>query len=337
MKPLPLLSAALVSCGLVSYAGDWPQWGGNDPGRNMYSAEKGLPDHFAKETVNAKIDFKAGTSDIDPTTAKNLKWVAKIGSQSYGNVTVAGGKVYIGTNNENPRDKQHQGDRSILMVFDEKTGDFLWQLVVPKLASGKVNDWENLGLLSSPTVEGNRVYLVTSRCEVICLDTEGMKNGNDGDFKDEGQYIAGPGKAKEELTDIDADIIWKYDMMDELGVFPHNASNCSVEIVDDLVFACTSNGQDWTHVNIPSPNSPRLIALNKKTGKLVAEDSAEIGPRIFTGQWSSPSLGIVNGQKQIYFGGGDGWWYAFGTKPVKKDDTDVLPGIWKVDCNPPEY
>ena len=64
------------------------------------------------------------------------------------------------------------------MCFDEKTGAFLWQLVVPKLASGKVNDWENLGLLS-PTIDGNRVYLVTSRCEVICLSTDGgMAKGN---------------------------------------------------------------------------------------------------------------------------------------------------------------
>ena len=147
---------------------------------------------------------------------------------------VAGGKVFIGTNNENPRDPQHQGDRSILLCFDEKTGEFLWQLVVPKLASGKVNDWENLGLLSSPCVEGNRVYLVTSRCEVLCLDIEGMANGNDGPFKDEAQYVVGPGKPKAKIGPKDADIIWRYDMMDELGVFPHNASNCSVLIVGDI-------------------------------------------------------------------------------------------------------
>jgi hypothetical protein len=59
---------------------------------------------------------------------------------------------------------------------------------VPKLKSGKVNDWENLGLLSSPKVEGKYVYLVTSRCEVICLDIHGMADGNDGPFLDEAQY-----------------------------------------------------------------------------------------------------------------------------------------------------
>src|SRR5687768_6817784 len=194
----------------VTFAGDWPEWGGPDKGRNMFSTEKGLPDRFEPGK------FKKGTEEVDMATTKNVKWVGKLGSQSYGNVSIAGGKVYIGTNNDSPRDPKHTGDRSILMVFDEKTGEFLWQLVIPKLASGKVNDWENLGLLSSPTVEGNRVYLVTSRCEVICLDVDGFSNGNDGPFKDEEQYIVGPGKPKGKIGPKDADIIWKYDMIDEL-------------------------------------------------------------------------------------------------------------------------
>jgi len=297
---------------LQTFAQDWPRWGGNDPGRNMYSPAKGLPDRFDPGKP------KPGTDDIDLKTTKNVKWVAKLGSQAYGNVVVAAGKVYVGTNNENPRDPQHQGDRSILLCFDEKTGEFLWQLVVPKLASGKVNDWEGLGLLSSPCVEGNRVYLVTSRCEVICLDTEGMANGNDGPFMDEAQYVVGPGKPKAKIGPHDADIVWVYNMM------------------DDLVYACTSNGQDWSHVNIPSPNSPSFIALNKKTGELVAEDDAHIGPHIFHGQWSSPSTGVVKGQKQVFFGGGDGYCYAFDAKPVKEGDTTYLKVAWKFDCNPPE-
>ena len=336
MKALSVYFAALLCGSSFSSASDWPGWGGPTPGRNMYSPEKGLPDHFVKD-IGGKIDFKPGTEDVDLKTAQNLKWVAKIGSQSYGNVTVAGGKVFIGTNNENPRDKQHQGDRSILMVFDEKTGAFLWQLVIPKLASGKVNDWENLGLLSSPTVEGNRVYLVTSRCEVICLDADGMANGNDGPFLDEAQYVAGPGKPKVQIGPKDADIIWRYDMMDELGVFPHNASNCSVLIVDDLVYVCTSNGQDWTHSNIPSPLSPSFVAIDKKTGQLRGEDDAHIGPHIFHGQWSSPSTGKINGRQLIFFGGGDGWCYAFDAKPVKEGENNFLKTVWKYDCNPPDY
>jgi outer membrane protein assembly factor BamB len=329
-----VLLTGVVATGLflpTVFAEDWPRWGGNDPGRNMYSPAKGLPDHFDPGKP------KAGTEDVDLATTKNVKWAETLGSQAFGNVVVAGGKVFVGTNNENPRDPQHQGDRSILLCFDEKSGEFLWQLVIPKLASGKVNDWEGLGLLSSPCVEGNRVYVVTSRCEVLCLDTEGMANGNDGPFMDEAQYVVGPGKPKAKIGPKDADIIWRYDMMDELGVFPHNASNCSLLIVGDLVYACTSNGQDWTHSNIPSPNSPSFIALNKKTGELVGEDDAHIGPRIFHGQWSSPSTGVVNGRQLVFFGGGDGFCYAFDAKPVKEGDTSYLKTVWKYDCNPPEH
>lgn len=324
-----IVTALLVTCSLNAV--DWPQWGGNDPGRNMFSPATGLPDRFEPGKM------KAGTEEVDLATTKNVKWVAKLGSQSYGNVTISGGKVFVGTNNDSPRDKNHQGDRSVLMVFDENSGEFLWQLVVPKLVSGKVNDWENLGLLSSPTVEGDRVYIVTSRCEVMCLDVNGLSNGNDGPYKNEAQYMVGPGKPKIELGSKDADIIWCYDMMDELGVYPHNASNGSVLIVGDIVYTCTSNGQDWTHSNIPSPLSPSFIALNKKTGELMGEDDAKIGPRIFHGQWSSPSTAKINGKQLLFYGGGDGLCYAFDGAPVKEGDSSFLKKVWWADCNPPEY
>lgn len=341
-------SAALIlvaAATAIGVAADWPQWGGTQH-RNMYSPAKGLPSEFGV------INFKPGTDDIDRAGVKNLKWVSKLGSQSYGNVTVAGGKVFVGTNNENPRDPRHQGDRSILKCFDEKTGEFLWQLVIPKLLSGKVNDWEGLGLLSAATitVEGKRVYITTSRCEVMCLDINGMADGNDGPFKDEAKYVVkdvfiNRGTPNERPADPiepgphDADIIWVYDMMDELGVFPHNASNGSLLIVGDLIYATTSNGQDWTHSNIPAPNAPSFIALNKHTGEFAGEDDAKIGPNILHGQWSSPSTGKVNGRDLVFFGGGDGWCYAFDAVPVRDDEADTswLKTVWKYDCNPPEY
>jgi outer membrane protein assembly factor BamB len=122
-----------------------------------------------------------------------------------------------------------------------------------------------------------------------------------------------------------------------------------------LIYACTSNGQDWTHVNIPSPNSPSLIAINKVTGQLAGEDNAGIGPRIFHGEWSSPSTGVVNGKTLIFFGGGDGVCYAFDAQPQKGDGSPIVPVIpgppinrsedkdtmylkkvWWYDCNPAE-
>ena len=324
-----VIGLAVLSCS--AFAADWPQWGGNDPGRNMYSPVKGLPSSFTPGK------FKPNSEEIDMATTKNVKWIAKLGSQSYGNPVVSQGVVLVGTNNASPRDLRFKDDKSILYALREADGSLLWQLTVPKLASGKVNDWEYLGLLASPCVEGDRVYIVTSRCEVLCLDLHGQANGNQGPFQDEGQYMVGPGKPKVDVLLTDADILWKYDMMDELGVFPHNASNCSVIIQGDSIFVCTSNGQDWTHVNIPSPQSPSFISLDKKTGELLGEDNAGIGPKILHGQWTSPSLGTVNGKSQVYFGGGDGVLYAIDTKAVKEGDSSFLKTLWSFDCVPEEY
>jgi outer membrane protein assembly factor BamB len=329
------LHTALATLGLVAFtaaADDWPAWGGSDAGRNMYSPEKGLPVSFEPGKA------KAGGEEIDPATTRNVKWVAKLGSQSYGNPVVAGGKVYVGTNNESPRDKRHPGDRSILLCLDEKTGRLLWQLVVPKLRAGKAMDWENLGILSSPSVVGNRVYVVSSRCEVLCLDTEGMANGNDGPFKDEANYVVQEtGLPPVEPGPLDADIIWRYNMLDELGVFPHNAANCAPLILGNVVYAATSNGADWTHNNIPCPNAPSLIALDRRTGELLGVDEARIGRRIFHGQWSSPSGGVVNGRQFVFFGGGDGWLYGLDAQPVNEKGTNLLKVVWKADGNLPEY
>jgi outer membrane protein assembly factor BamB len=312
------------------HAEDWTQWGGADPGRNMYSPAKGIPAKFEPGK------FKPNSEEVDLASTSNVKWVAKLGSQTYGNPVVANGRVYVGTNNASPRDSRFTDDRSILLALNEYDGNLLWQLVVPKLASGKVNDWEYLGLLSSPRVEGDKLWLVTSRCEVLCLDTNGQANGNQG-YADEAKYIPGPGKPPVEVTPKDADILWRYDMMDELGVFPHNASNCSVINLGNTLFACTSNGQDWTHVNIPSPLSPSFIALNKETGELVGEDDAKIGPNIKHGQWTSPSIGEVDGKSQVFFGGGDGILYALETTPTKDGDSNFLKTAWSFDCVPDEY
>src|SRR5215213_9062931 len=180
--------AALCGCAIAAsatfsaFAADWPTWG-VDGSRNMVStSEKGLP-------VSAKPgEYKENSEEIDPATTQNVKWVAKLGTQTYGNPTAAGGRVYVGTNNSAPRDPKIQGDYGILMCFDEQSGKLLWQYAAPKLGGGRNVDYDECGICSPATVDGGRVYVVTNRCEVVCLDAAGMSNGNDGPFKDEPQY-----------------------------------------------------------------------------------------------------------------------------------------------------
>jgi len=149
---LPLLWIVLLESPCFPLlASDQPQWG-QAWSRNMVAGERGLPQSF---------DLKTG---------QNIKWSAELGTEAHSTPIVAGGRVYIGTNNGHPRDPQQQGDRGVLMCFDEQTGQFLWQLLVPKREEDIYFDWPQSGISSPVTVESNRVYLVSNRGEVLCLD-----------------------------------------------------------------------------------------------------------------------------------------------------------------------
>ncbi len=348
-------------CALAGFsglrAGDWPQWGGR-PARNMVSEETGLPDTFLPGTK------KAEGSGAAPPDARNVRWSARLGTQAFGTPAVAGGRVFVGTNNGAPRNPRLDGDRSVLLCFEEATGKFLWQLAASKLRDERSfnGDFAGLGICSSPSVEGDRVYVVTGRCEVLCLDAKGLSDGNDGPFQEEGEYVSvrlrrkpgkqPPGGSPADLAadssprppppppdPTDADILWRYDMIAELDVWPQDASDGSVLVRGDLLYVTTSNGVDKSHTNIPSPGAPSLIALDKRTGRLVAVDDAGIGPRIFHGTWSSPSLARVRGRDLVLFGGGDGFTYAFDAEPAPLSGTDrkALRTVWRCDSNPPEY
>jgi outer membrane protein assembly factor BamB len=289
----------------------WRMFGGT-PFRNMVNTvEKGLPAEWHIGDPKRKIP------------PKNIKWVAKLGSQSYGNPVVYGGKIFLGTNNgglRNPRDAVKKGDelipvdKGILICFRESDGQFLWQAVHDKLPSGRVNDWPEQGICSSPYVEDNRVYYVSNRCELVCADTEGFHDGKNDGVQDE--------KYKDKT---DADIIWRLDMMEELGVFPHNLAVCSPLVVGDIVYVVTGNGHDESHENIPAPRAPSFLAVNKFTGKVLWESNLP-GDKILHGQWSNPCYAEINGQPQVIFPGGDGWLYAFEPRTGKL--------LWKFDCNP---
>ena len=289
-----LLAAALVSPS--SFAEDWPMWGGG-PDRNMVSDEKGIP----------------RTWDVGDKT--NIKWVAELGSQSYGNPVVADGKILVGTNNELLRNAKLGGDRGVVMCFRESDGEFLWQMTHPKLASGRVNDWPEQGVCSSPAIVDGVAYYGSNRAEVIALDVEGFRDGeNDGPFKEE-----------ENTSEIDGDIIWKLDMYEELAVFPHNMAATSPLVVGDILYVNTSNGVDESHINIPFPDAPSFLALNRHTGEIIWEDGSP-GEGILHGQWASPAYGEALGIPQVIFAGGDGWLRSFHPKTGKV--------LWTFDCNP---
>ena len=275
---------------------DWPMWGGTAD-RNMVSNMTGLP-----------VDW-----DVD--TGRNIAWSVDLGSQSYGNPVVADGLVFVGTNNEAPRDPEQSGDRGVLLAFRESDGEFMWQHTHRKVEAGRANDWPYQGVASSPLVVGDRLYYTSNRGVVFSVDTQGFRDDeNDGPTSDE------------ELTgQFDADVIWGFDMMEEVGSYPHNLSNSSPVLWGDLIFVSTSNGQDESHVNIPSPRAPSIIALNKDTGELVWEDNS-VEDRILHGQWSTPSVGRIGGVDQVVSAQGDGW--------IRGYDPTTGTKLWEFDSNP---
>lgn len=284
---------------------DWPQWGGWH-GKNNTPDATGIPTKW----------------DVD--SGENILWSAALGSQTYGNPVVANGKVYVGTNNGAGHLARYPNsvDLGCLLCFDEKTGKLLWQASSPKLPTGRVHDWPLQGICCAPYVDGERLWYVTSRGEVACLDTEGFHDG-----ENDGPYTVEVNQNKDE-----ADIIWTFDMMGKLGVSQHNMCSCSVTVYGDILLVNTSNGVDESHINLPAPNAPSFIAMNKDTGKVLWTDKSP-GTNILHGQWSSPTVAEFEGQAQALFAGGDGWLYSF--DPAGNDD-GTAKLLWKFDCNPKE-
>ena len=385
---------------VLDAGGDWPQWGGTRLKNNVPNVT-GLP----TEWHIGKFDRRSGK--WDKTKAKNIRWFSKLGSQTYGNPVVADGQVYVGTNNGAGHLKRYPAkvDLGCLLAFDEKNGDFLWQHSSEKLSTGRVHDWPLQGICCAPLVEGERLWFVTSRGEVRCVDTKGFYDGeDDGPVKNDSATVlsvmnAGPNAkthaaalealATGELTDEiksmleaageqldgdakveaegkgwtatgnfggvqrtlsikqmgprlnfiktlgvddkhEADVIWVFNMMKQLGVSQHNMCSCSVTSYGDLLFVNTSNGLDESHINLPAPNAPTFICMDKNSGEVLWTDASP-GENILHGQWSSPCVGELDGVPQVIFAGGEGYVYSFRADGGSDGKPELL---WKFDANP---
>lgn len=282
--------------------GDWPMAGGG-PHRNAVSAERNIPQQW------------------DIKTRENIKWVAPLGTTTYGSPVVAGGKVYVSTNNGGEYRPHSKGDKGCVLCFDEQTGKLLWQATHDRHPAGDEYFYPDQGIASKPYVDGERLYYVSNRCELVCADSSGFYDGeNDGPF------------TSEKHTDKqDADFVWILDMFAELDVRPNALPASSPVGAGDLIFVCTGNAATQSG-KVASPSAPSFIAVNKETGKVVWK-RRDPGKNIMHGQWSSPAYGLIRGpdtgatrRPQVIFGGGDGWCYAF--------DAPTGRLIWKFDLNP---
>lgn len=293
---------------------------------SQFLLAQSLPTTFDPGRRDPQTDEITGTSS-------NVRWAVRIGSPTYSTPVIVNGKVLIGTLNNARYDDRRDRGRSVLLCFDDRSGKFLWQLALPKDYRIPYFDSFCVGISSNPTVIGNRAFLATGRGEILCIDLNGMGDGNDGPFRDEaGFYMFNDDERKPfELNDKDADIVWRYDVFRELKSKPHDTNNCEIvfyseqgnsvygpkprSISGGLLIVNTANSPDYSHENIPNPEAPSLIIMDAESGRPLARDDFDIGCDISHGQWSSPAFAKVrnedgNLRNMIFYGGGNGCLYA---------------------------
>lgn len=133
------------------------------------------------------------------------------------------------------------------------------------------------------------------------------------------------------VADTDeSDVIWTFNMMEQLGSSQHNMCSTSITCYGDILFACTGNGVDESHINIPAPKAASFFAIDKNTKEVYWTDNSP-GENIIHGQWGSPAVAKLGGVDQVIFGGGDGWLYSFKADKGKDGKPELL---WKFDLNP---
>jgi outer membrane protein assembly factor BamB len=136
-------STALVvaAAGLTVSAADWPQWRG--PRRDGIAAETGL--------------LKSWPAEGPP-----LAWRAAGAGNGYSSFAVASNRLYT---------MGAKGDREFLLAYDTATGKPVWETPIGSRLEQDRGD----GPRGTPTVDGNRIYVITGRGDLACVDAASGK------------------------------------------------------------------------------------------------------------------------------------------------------------------
>jgi len=172
-----LLAVCFLTFSLFIAASDWPQWRG--PDRSGVSKETGLLTEWPKD-------------------GPKLVWEAKGAGRGYGTVAVAKGKFYtLGDGPSTASDKDEY-----ISCFDDATGKQLWQTRLGEAWNRGQPNWQSSR--STPTVDEDRVYVVTPHGVLYCVGTADGKVRWKKDFKEVGgQKGDGWGYSESVLLDGD--------------------------------------------------------------------------------------------------------------------------------------
>ena len=138
-----LLALALGT--LPAWGADWPQWRG--PERTGISKETGLLKEW-------------------PAAGPRLAWQARDLGAGYSTPAVSGGRLFLISN--------RGVENELVQALEAKTGARIWETRIGKI--GKPDQQPSYpGTRSTPTVEGNRVYVLGSDGDLASLDAASGK------------------------------------------------------------------------------------------------------------------------------------------------------------------
>jgi outer membrane protein assembly factor BamB len=133
-----VVSLAICSCTLVAGAADWPQWRG--PERNGISKETGLLRTWPQE-------------------GPKLLWHVKDAGDGYSTPSIKGDHIYL-LGNKGMKDEYVQ-------ARDIKDGQIIWTTHLGKVGLNRAQPYP--GCRSTPTVDGERVFVLSSDGDLVCV------------------------------------------------------------------------------------------------------------------------------------------------------------------------
>ncbi|MGA2254613.1 MAG: PQQ-binding-like beta-propeller repeat protein, partial [Thermoguttaceae bacterium] len=299
MAPTRLLLAITIQFLLAQHAirgADWPMLG-RDGTRNGVSSEVGGPTAWCVEEREGDRLLRG---------PHGIRWSAPLGSMTFSSPVVSDGLVWIGTNNQRPGVRSGEGQYSVLECFRAADGKQAYEYVSPKLPE-RTQDAGWYGLGSSPLVEGDRLWVTTNRCEVLCLDI--------------GPLIRGAGTPRE---------LWKLDMLKKFDINLHfpimgPPRPCSIgPSWNGRIFVTLGNGVSGDYAMVPKPAAPSLVCLNKDTGDVIWKDNSP-GMNILLTQLADPSIVKIRNEFQVIVPQSDGWIRGFNPDSGEK--------LWEFDIN----
>src|SRR5262249_21372260 len=132
------------SAGMITPPSDWPQWRG--PERDGISRERGLLKQW-------------------PAEGPKLAWQVNDIGDGYSTPSVAGARIYLMSN--------RGMDNEFVEALSTQDGKPVWTSRIGNV--GNPNDFLYAKARSTPTIDGDFVYALSSDGEIACLETRGGK------------------------------------------------------------------------------------------------------------------------------------------------------------------